>query len=72
MRMKIQSKQYESIEFVNPSEIPDFEIVKDMLKTIIETLTEAERRLMILHWGTRESKDQIFENFSSYFQVLFR
>ena len=63
-----QSKQYESSEFVNPSEIPDFEIVKDMLRTIIETLTEAERRLMILHWGTRESADQIFENFSSYFQ----
>ena len=63
-----QSNQYESSEFVNPSEIPDFEIVKDMLGTIIETLTEAERRLIVLYWRNGESIDQIFENFSSYFQ----
>ena len=61
-----QPTQVESVEFVDPENIPDIEIVKDILIKTIDTLTEAERRLLRLYWGEGQSVDQIYDTFSFF------
>jgi hypothetical protein len=62
----VQPTQVESVEFVDPENIPDIETVKDILIKTIDTLTEAERRLLRLYWGEGQSVDQVYDTFSFF------
>jgi DNA-directed RNA polymerase specialized sigma subunit len=55
--------QFKSMMFVDPENIPDIELVKKMLKKTLDMLSDAEKRLIILYWGNRQSVDQIYDTF---------
>jgi len=53
--------QIPNTEVHSPSLEPEVSIVKKLVSTIIESLTDAERRLLILYWDQNKTVDQIYD-----------
>jgi len=56
--------QISSEEFEKPDVQPDIEIVKQIATTILEQLSEAQRRLLILYWGEGQTVQEIYKTLS--------
>jgi RNA polymerase sigma factor (sigma-70 family) len=56
--------QLSSTEFESPDTQPDIERVKQIASTILEQLSEAQRRLLILYWREGQTVQEIYETLS--------
>ena len=56
--------QLSSTEFESPDTQPDIERVKQIASTILEQLSEAQRRLLILYWREGQTIQEIYETLS--------
>jgi len=52
--------QIPSNEFMNPSIQSDYLIIKRIIDTVIECMTNAERRLLLLYWGEGQTVSDIY------------
>jgi len=54
------SLQIPSNEFMNPSINADYLMIKRIIDTVIEGMTSAERRLLLLYWGEGQTVSDIY------------
>ena len=56
--------QIKSDEFEKPDDQPEIKIIKELASSVLEHLTDAQRRLLLLYWGERQTVQEIYDTFS--------